>query len=313
MKQSPIECISTPNPYFEHDVNAYVIHGDPLTLVDTGIGTEEAWAALVQGLAGISVRVEDIQQIILTHKHPDHFGLARRIQRNCQARVLIHEADREYILRFEEEYDQWVSLTEDRLRRWGAPEEVIEETRPALQATDQMAESVEAEPLHEGLQLRVSGTNLEVVQTPGHTRGSVCLRYGNALLTGDHVLPQYTPNIGGSDGGRHGILQQFLDSLERVRPVSSEGLEVLPGHGPPIPDLAARVDFMVEHHRRRSQTILEILSDENSQTTWDVASRLFGELQGIHVLLGLGEVDAHFECLEDQGRIRLSDGSYSLS
>ena len=313
MKQSPIECISTPNPYFEHDVNAYVIRGDPLTLIDTGIGTEEAWAALLQGLTGISLRVEDIQQIILTHKHPDHFGLARRIQRTSRARVLIHEADREYVLHFEEEYDQWVSSTEDRLRSGGAPEEVIEKTRPALQATEQMAESVDAEPLHEGQRISVNGANLEVLQTPGHTRGSICLRYGNALLTGDHVLPQYTPNVGGSDRGGHGILQQFLDSLERVRSVSSEGLEVLPGHGPPILDLAARVDFMVEHHRRRSQTILEILSDENSQTTWDVASRLFGELQGIHVLLGLGEVDAHFEYLEDQGQIRSFGGCYSLA
>ena len=50
MKQSPIECISTPNPYFEHDVNAYVIRGDPLTLVDTGIGTEEAWLESASGL-----------------------------------------------------------------------------------------------------------------------------------------------------------------------------------------------------------------------------------------------------------------------
>ena len=313
MKQSPIECISTPNPYFEQDVNAYVIRGDPLTLVDTGISTEEAWASLLQGLAGISLRVEDIQQIILTHKHPDHFGLARRIQRTSGARVLIHEADRDYILRFEEEYDQWVSSTADRLRRWGAPEEVIEEARPDLQATDQMAESVDAEPLREGQQLPVNGTNLNVLPTPGHTRGSICLRYGNALLTGDHVLPRYTPNIGGSERGGHGILQQFLDSLERVRSVSGEGLEVLPGHGPPISDLAARVDFMVEHHRRRSRTILKILADEHSQTTWDVASRLFGELQGIHVLLGLGEVDAHFEYLEAQGRIRSWDGRYSLA
>ena len=311
MKQSAVECISTPNPYFEHDVNAYVIRGEPLTLVDTGIGMEEAWEALLQGLTEISLRVEDIQQIILTHKHPDHFGLARRIQRASRARVFIHEDDREDILQFAEQFDQWVASTEARLRRWGAPEGVIEDTRPALRATAEMAESLDAEPLQEGQQLPVNGMNLEVLHTPGHTRGSICLRYGNALLTGDHVLPQYTPNIGGSDRGGHGLLQHYLDSLERVRSLCGAGLEVLPGHGRSIPDLAARVDFMIEHHRRRSWRILKILSEQKDQTTWEVASRLFGDLQGIHVLLGLGEVDAHFEYLEDQGQIRSSDGRYA--
>ena len=312
MKPSPIECISTPNPYFEHDVNAYVIRGEPLTLVDTGIGNEKAWAALLQGLYEIGLRVEEIQQIILTHKHPDHFGLARRIQRASRARVLIHEADREDILYFEEEYDESVSSNLDRLRRWGAPDQAIDRARRALQATDEMAESVDVEPLRPGQQLPVNGMNLDILHTPGHTRGSICLRFCNALLTGDHVLPQYTPNIGGSERSGHGLLRQFLDSLERVRSLSSEGLEVLPGHGPPIPDLAARVDFMIEHHRLRSRTILRILLEQKHQTTWDVASRLFGELKGIHVLLGLGEVDAHFEYLEDQGKIRSTDGRYSL-
>ena len=311
MKSSPIECISTPNPYFEHDVNAYVIRGEPLTLVDTGIGDEKAWAALVQGLAKIGLRVEEIQQIILTHKHPDHFGLARRIQRASRARVFIHEADREDILHFEEKYDESVSSTVDRLRRWGAPTQAIDSARAALRATDGMAESLDAEPLRQGQLLPVNGTNLDVLHTPGHTRGSICLHYGNALLTGDHVLPQYTPNIGGSDRSGHGLLHRFLDSLERVRALSREGLEVFPGHGPPIADLAARVDYMIEHHRHRSQSILKILSEQKDQDTWHVASRLFGDLQGIHVFLGLGEVDAHFEYLEDQGEIRFSDGRYS--
>ncbi len=313
MKASPIECINTPSPYFEEEVNSYVIRGEPLTLIDTGIGTEEAWTALGRGLEDVGLRIEEIQQVVLTHRHPDHFGLARRIQRVSGARVFIHASERDFILRFVEDYDHWVSTIVDRLRGWGAPQEVIQETRPALQATEDMAESVEAESLVEGQRLPVSGVDLEVLHTPGHTLGSICLRYGSALLTGDHVLPQYTPNIGGSDHGEIGILQQFLDSLERVRSVSSEGLEVLPGHGPPISDLAARVDFMVEHHRLRSQAILGILSDKDGQSNWDVASRLFGELQGIHVLLGLGEVDAHFEYLEDQGQTRSSGGAHSLA
>ncbi len=311
-KKSPIECIRTPNPHFEHDVNTYVIRGRPLTLVDTGIGAQEAWSALVQGLVEMGLRVEEIEQVVLTHKHPDHFGLARRIQRASGARVLIHEADRKDVLHFEAEFDASLAATLERLRRWGAPDHMIDRARPALGARDEMAESVDAEGLRAGQQLPVNGTNLEVLHTPGHTRGSICLSYGSALLTGDHVLPQYTPNIGGSERSRHGLLNLYLDSLGRISSLSSEPLEVLPGHGPPIVDLTARIDFIIEHHRRRHLAILEILMQQKHQTVWDVASRLFGDLQGVHVLLGLGEVDAHFEYLADQGKIRSTDGRFFL-
>ena len=290
-----------------------MIRGEPLTLVDTGIGTDEAWAALGRGLEQARLRLEEIQQVILTHRHPDHFGLARRIQRASGARVFIHESERDQILRFAEDCDHWVASIVDRLRRWGAPEEVIEETRPALQATDDMAESVEAESLTEGQRLPVSGVDLEVLYTPGHTLGSICLRYGDALLTGDHILPHYTPNIGGSDPGGRKLLGHCLESLKRVRSLATECPQVLPGHGPPISDMPRRVDFMIEHHQDRSRRILEILSEQEGLTPWEIALRLFGSLRGIHVLLGLGEVDAHLESLEDQGRTQRSNGRYSLT
>ena len=199
------------------------------------------------------------------------------------------------------------------MRLWGTPGEVIEECKPALQATKRMAESVDAEPLHEGQRLPVNGQDLEVLHTPGHTLGSICLRYGNALMTGDHVLPQYTPNIGATDCGSRGLLQKFLKSLQRLRSLCSEDLQVLPGHGPPIVRLAARLDSMVGHHHHRSDRILEILAGEKDMTTWQVASQLFGTLRGIHIFLGAGEVDAHFDYLKDQGKVRSSGGRLSLA
>jgi hypothetical protein len=74
-----------------------------------------------------------------------------------------------------------------------------------------------------------------------------------------------------------------------------------------------RVDFMIEHHQDRSRRILEILSEQEGLTPWEIALRLFGSLRGIHVLLGLGEVDAHLESLEDQGRTQRANGRYSLT
>ena len=51
-QQAPVLHIGIPNPMFEGELNMYVIAGDPLTLVDTGIGTPEALAAKFPQLRG---------------------------------------------------------------------------------------------------------------------------------------------------------------------------------------------------------------------------------------------------------------------
>ena len=71
----------------------YVIAGDPLTVIDTGIGTPEALAAMEAGLAAHGLSIEAIRQVVLTHKHADHIGLARDIRDRSGATVYIHEDD----------------------------------------------------------------------------------------------------------------------------------------------------------------------------------------------------------------------------
>ena len=65
---------------FEGELNLYVIAGDPLTLVDTGIGTPEALVALEKGLWSHGLSIDDVRQVVLTHKHADHIGLAGDIR-----------------------------------------------------------------------------------------------------------------------------------------------------------------------------------------------------------------------------------------
>ena len=89
---APVHHIGIPNPMFEGELNMYVIAGDPLTLVDTGIGTPEAMTALEQGLAALGFAVEDVRQVVLTHKHADHIGLARDILDRSGATVSAHLA-----------------------------------------------------------------------------------------------------------------------------------------------------------------------------------------------------------------------------
>src|SRR3954470_1664386 len=68
-------------------VNAWALVGDPLTLVDTGPGNEEALTALEAGLAAHGIRLEDVEQVLVTHHHLDHVGLAAEIRRRSGARI----------------------------------------------------------------------------------------------------------------------------------------------------------------------------------------------------------------------------------
>src|SRR5881275_927658 len=78
-------------------VNVYAVIGeDGVRLVDCGWDTPEAYAALVAELQTLGAKTSDIREIIVTHIHPDHFGLAERLVAESGARLSMHrlEADR---------------------------------------------------------------------------------------------------------------------------------------------------------------------------------------------------------------------------
>lgn len=82
--------IPIPTPFDVGDINCYVIlpeeGSDQLVLIDTGVGTEDAWQGLQAGLGSEGYGIEDISLLLLTHAHTDHFGQASRIREvsDCQ-------------------------------------------------------------------------------------------------------------------------------------------------------------------------------------------------------------------------------------
>src|SRR4051794_41770200 len=68
-------------------VNAWLLRGDPVTLIDTGPREDRALAALEAGLRREGLRLEDVELVLATHHHLDHVGLAATIQRRAGATV----------------------------------------------------------------------------------------------------------------------------------------------------------------------------------------------------------------------------------
>ncbi len=300
--------IQLPNPYFEKDNNAYLIDSGELALIDTGIDMSEAFSTLQGTLSLQGYRVEEIHKIFLTHKHMDHFGLARRIQELSGARVYVHQDDREDVIHFDERYDYINRLYLQKMQLWGIPQQLIHLIAIRSQMA-QLGRSVPAEALTDDQTVPIGASELRVIHTPGHTQGSACFLIADALFTGDHLLPDYTPNIGATDVTGEGMLPKYLHSLRKIRGFS--GLRVLPGHGVEIGDLSGRIDTILSHHKEREERILHILTDSQPKTVYEIALALFGPMREHHALLGSGEVQAHLEVLEQQGQVEeLEDHRY---
>lgn len=303
MTEAPVHRIALPNPFFEGRTNAYVIVGDPLTLIDTGIGTDDAFCSLETGLRKLGLGLRDIRQIVLTHHHMDHFGQAYRLRDLSGAAVFIHEADHEIVTRYNETLPEYVDQLRLMLHRAGVPVNQVEHVVELFRSgAGRLARSVPATPLRDGQRVPVPGGELEVIHVPGHTLGCICLHYGRHLFSGDHVLPGITPNIGSEVTGSR-LLTRYLDSLRRVRPLQTPDLNVLPGHGDPFPDLQGRVDALIAHHAKREDEMLALLRSTGPQTIHELATRMFGELRDYHIVLGAAETWAHLEKLIDEGRV----------
>ena len=109
--------------------------------------------------------------------------------------------------------------------------------------------------LADGDQLLLDGLELVVVATPGHTRDSLSflLAAENALLTGDTVLGRGTSVVAWPDGE----LAAYLLSLQRIEAMtgSREVTQILPGHGPTVPDVVDVVRRYIDHRQLRLEQV----------------------------------------------------------
>ena len=134
-----------------------------------------------------------------------------------------------------------------------------------------------AEPdvmFEDGRIVDVPGWDLQTVWTPGHSPGHVCF-YSDRhklLLSGDHVLPRITPNIGVHTQQFPNPLGEYLESLLKVQNLDVD--EVLPAHEYRFADLHGRLDEIITHHADRLAEIERQLEEHPGSTAWDLSMAL---------------------------------------
>ncbi|WP_306056709.1 MBL fold metallo-hydrolase [Natronococcus wangiae] len=308
--------ISLGNEEFEGRNNAYVLADedrDELALIDTGIATDAVRADLRDGLAERGYEFADIDDVVLTHFHVDHAGLAGEIQRESDATVYVHEADAPLV---EQDPDAVAAVEERRLElleQWGVPDAARDELLSFLEA-GQSVEGMPAETttIEDGTVLEVGGRTLETLHAPGHAAGLCCFEVSGAseAFVGDAVLPVYTPNVGGADVRVDRPLAKYAETLRTI--VERDYDRVWPGHRDPIEEPSERALTILEHHRERTENVLDVLEEHGPADAWTVSARLFGDLEGIHIIHGPGEAYAHLDHLRHEGVLEYDDGEFRL-
>lgn len=296
--------VSVPLPFPPGEVAAWVIEGDDgHTLVDTGIDTPPARGALRDAAAEVGVTPESLAWVVLTHAHPDHYGLAGPVREWSGARVAIHEEEEKLARRF---VDRWPEDRAHAARAFaeiGVPASVV----PAFLRASDLIHSFYAR-FHPDVILAGArgplpgGGGWEWIHTPGHSPGHVTVYHParRILITGDHVLPRISPNVG-ADLYADEPLSDYLASLRALRELPVD--LVLPSHGEPFEDLAGRIDAIAAHHDERNGQILGALA-AGPRTAFDVARAVFGDLPPDNLLHAVRETRAHLAYLERHARVR---------
>lgn len=310
-----MEPIHLGNTVFEGNNTVYLFDGDRTVLVDTGLGTPESRTELETALADHGVDFASVDEVLLTHYHGDHAGLAGALYDEAGATIRVHEDDADLVRGDEAAWEAMYDMQRQYFEDWGMPDP---ERQTLLDRMEDAGErmysgTLPVEEFEDGDRFDVGETTLEVIHSPGHTAGlsSFALTDRNEVLSGDAILPVYTPNVGGADVRVERPLAKYMDTLERL--ASREFDRAWPGHRDVIEDPTDRARFIQDHHRERALKVVRALADRGTADAWTVSADLFGDLEGIHVLHGPGEASAHLDHLVDLGDVERQGTQYSLT
>jgi glyoxylase-like metal-dependent hydrolase (beta-lactamase superfamily II) len=291
--------------------NVYIVEEEyGFLLFDTGLGTNESRAALSEGLARTGHRFEDVNRIILSHGHFDHFGAAAWIQAQIgrSVPISIHTADAGKVL---ESGADWPALLMRNGRYFstlGVPMPMLEETAAIIGRDAEMGRRLaDVTPLLPGERFRCKHVTLEVLHMPGHTPGLCCLydRDHRLLFSADHLLEHVSPNplIELSPRGEAPSskpLITYFESIDRVRALSID--LVLPGHATPFSAHRKVIDSLSDFYARRQAKLVDVLK-RRPLTVYEAMKELFTSDIGFELILMISETLGNLEVLEARGKI----------
>jgi len=295
--------IVIPTPYEIGDVNAFLVKGEALSLFDAGPKTPEAYEALKWGIHDAGYDLEEIEQVLLTHHHPDHAGWGDAFPK---AKILGHS----YVDHFLRKEEKFLNYRDEfyrfHLRKTGLPDKYIEKFVENRSEIAHFGTTPLTQCINEGDEVP-GHPGLEVVYTPGHAQSHFIFHdtKTKSVIGGDLLLehvasnPLIEPPVDLSFE-RPKALLQYRDSLIKLRDIGVD--KVYAGHGNEILSVSGLITVRLKRDRERAKQVFDILSEP--RTIIEVTQQLYSSLYKSQLGLTLSKTIGYLDMLESEGFIK---------
>ncbi len=296
--------ITLPTPFMVGDVHVYLLTGDVCTLIDVGPKTPEAKEALEYQLKKLGYNLSDIEQVVLTHHHVDHAGLADYCSDSIQ--FLGHADNNRWLDLSNAFMEEASAFFIGEARKAGVPSS-LENIHEVLFADKQF-----------GCKRSLTGTlaegdtipgydDLKVVETFGHSQGHLSFysKQHSCLFGGDVLMSRTKPNplleppmvVGGI---RERPLVQHFQSLTKLSQMAIQ--QVYAGHEATIEAVPSLIDSRLQFIQDRNEKVRQIMGDQ-SWTAYEICQQLFPKRFESLLTLTLFETIGQLDLLLFKGEI----------
>jgi glyoxylase-like metal-dependent hydrolase (beta-lactamase superfamily II) len=262
-----------PSPMTYRGTNTYLLGTTEICVIDPGPDNADH----LRAINGALTPGQKISHIVVTHAHLDHSPLARRLAEDCENDVKIHAFG---------PADAGMSPVMTQLRALGMAgggEGIDTAFVPDLLLKD-------------GNVLAHAGWSLRAIHTPGHIGNHLCLAWNDICFTADHVMGWASSLVSPPDGD----LTDFMASCAKLQ--AEDWRVFYPGHGAPVFDPAARLDWLVQHRSGREAQILLALNQGPADAA-TLAAMIYTEVPAALLGAAARNVFAHLIDLSAKGRV----------
>ncbi|WP_179295562.1 MBL fold metallo-hydrolase [Bacillus sp. FJAT-45350] len=305
--EGKVKCLEIPTPFLVGPVNVYLVEGEALTLVDTGPKTDEALHSMKEQLSSFGYLLSDIEQVVVTHHHPDHVGLVDVF--SDKVPIIGHVKNRPWLTQDQGFRENMYDFFQKLYTEHGLENELFTKIK-------QTQEMYMTYSCHSDVDIEVGqGDEVQglagwkVIETPGHAQSHISLHNETTgeLIAGDHLIAKISSNAiieapyeAGEE--REKTLIQYRDALKYCKELDVS--KYYPGHGQVIVNGTELIDERLQGNEERALTIQTIIGKEKT-TCFDIVQKLFPKMYMKQPALTFSEVLGHLDLLEQREKVEV--------